>query len=72
MHSLYYTYLEKGQYRRYRGDLFLVVYSKSKKRLIKYLDKKFEEEYWGDWRWQGSIVKDEKPTWYKYKNILGA
>jgi hypothetical protein len=63
----YYTYLEKGKYPRYRGDLFLVTYSRSKKRLIKYL----EDMGWDLRCKRGAIVKRRKPAWYPYKRIFG-
>jgi len=71
MKTTYYTYLEKGNYRRIYGDLFLCIYSRSKIRLIQWLDKKFERERWIDRHRYGSIVKERRPIWYKYKKILG-
>jgi len=55
----------------YYTSLFLVVYSRSRKRLEEYLDKKFGQEHWGDWRLQGNITKEQRPTWVKYNKILG-
>ena len=67
----YYTFLKDGKYLPLE-DGYLVIYSRSRKKLIKFLNSftwngRRLERFW---KGLGAIVKEEKPAWYKYKNIL--